>query len=284
MERALRDAAHPLRLALDDADGEHLSATAVTVAVTDSAGVAVAGSPFTAVQDDARTWVWETSLPAASAGVLDVYDVVWTATIGATTERRRTQIEIVSGFLFELAALREALGVDQARVPGWMLRRARDAAEDLFEHQTRPSFRRRGRRITLDGPGGPLLPVPDLYPRRLVSATIDGTALSAGQLAEVAPYEWGAFDWEEGTWTAGRRNLNVFYEHGYDQVPEHIERAALTLAKSYLQPASAPANATSETTGEGITFRLVVASPDAPAGIPAVDAVLSQYPADIFAA
>lgn len=110
---------------------------------------------------------------------------------------------------------------------------------------------------------------------RAVSAvTVDGTALTAGELAELVVHDNVLY--RESGWPTGYYNIAVTYTHGYDAPPAPVKRAALILAKEWLVPSQIPANATSQSYGD-MTYRIMVAGRDGVFGIPAVDSVGQQF-------
>jgi hypothetical protein len=287
VQRYLRDSAILLALELTDVDDLPTPASAVAVTITDSAGVALTGSPFagTPVLDDDDQpcpGAFTVAVPVAQAGVLDVYTVDAEYTIDdADPQRRRSQFEIVGGFLFGLQKLRDSddeLGDDaDDPPPAQVLRDARDGAMDRFEHRCRPSFWRRGRRVRLDGKGLEVLVLPDLYPQEIISISVDGVALTSDQLAVLTVYEWGGLGLTADVWPRGYRNIELFYEHGLDSSPQVVSSAGVKLAKSYVIKSPIPDRATSESTGDGSTWRVSVAGRDGPTGIPEVDAILGEF-------
>ena len=110
----------------------------------------------------------------------------------------------------------------------------------------------------------------------LVSASVAGTALTAGELAEITVREWGAFDRPGGkAWTAGA-SCALFYRHGMPAPAGPVAQAAMLLAREYLVRSALSSRATVESTEVG-SFRISVAGRDRPTGIPEVDAVIERF-------
>jgi hypothetical protein len=284
MDRLLRDFGGAVRLELRDAAGTLVDATGpVTAAVTDSAGAAMAGSPFIATKPTGTTGTYDVAVPAAAAAVLDTYDVRWSATLAGQAVAPRSRFEVVGGFLFTVAELRAADPVlaDTAKYPQAALEAAREAAEERLEELCGVAFRPRGARETRSGDGTARLLLGEVEPTRLVSVSIDRgagpVALTAEEVADVRLEPWGeAVRLTKGVWDRGVRNVAVLYERGVALAPEPVRRAALTLAKAALIRSPVPDRATAESTEAG-TIRYSIAGRDGPTGYPEVDAVVEQF-------
>lgn len=274
MDMILRDAGGQMDLltydsagALADVDGTNPP----TIAVVDSAGTTVAG--FTPSRTGAGTYK---ALLPANLDTLDTYRAVWSWPNG---QSRRSEFELVGGFLFTVAEL-QAYDTDLATLTAAKITAARTIVEDLFEHPqvTNRAFRPRGRREYLDGTDTAELLVSGLNTYAVVSAKSNGSALTAGDLLDLKVFPHGAIQREfNGTWLGGVRNIEVLYEYGERQVPADITRAALRYA-AYLLTKSAfdQERATAQFNDVG-GFRLTIAGRDGPTGLPSVDSVLARY-------
>lgn len=128
----------------------------------------------------------------------------------------------------------------------------------------------------VDGSGKTAILLPNLYVTSVTGVTVDGTALTAGELADLSVYQEGVIHWSSG-WTTGNQNVSVAYTHGYAAVPKRIKWAALVVAVEELTGNDISSRAITQTDDMG-TFRL--STPDGVNrfyGIPSVDAVLAQY-------
>jgi hypothetical protein len=272
MDRILRGPGATVELQLYDAGGDAVDAGGGngSAAVTDSAGVDVAGSPFTATR--LSTGRYAVAIPATLT-VLDVYDVVWTF---ADTTTRRSQFELVGTFLFTQAELRglDAVLANETDFPDAALVNARENAEQRFEEAAEVSFTLRGDRELVDGNGRDAILSRHHELRSLVAAKIDGTAITA---ADVEVYPHGLL-YRAAGWTAGRRNVELLVEHGYETVPEPVRRVGLLYARSVLLRSALEQSdrATAVFTDIG-GYRLTLAGRDGPTGLPEVDAVLAQF-------
>lgn len=283
MDRVLKSTRPALTTELRDKQGNLLDAdtgTQVTFQAYDSAGIVV-GAQIVAARASLGTY--EVTPAAAVTATLDLYRATWTATLGGAAVSFEYLFEVVGGFLFSLAELR-AFDPDLASTtnfPPDKLVVARESAEETIENLCGVAFRPRGRRSTLDGNGSATLLLPDLYPTKLISASIDAgsgaAAMSAADLADIALYSWGTVVRKSrGIWTGGASNVTVFYEYGLAEPPEPVRRAAMMLARSILVESFPPERAVSFQTQEG-SYRLATAGRDGPTGIPEVDSVIDQF-------
>lgn len=270
MDRILRGPGATIELRNYSAAGDLVDAGGTgngTAAIRDSAGVAVAGSPFTATRVSVGTY--QVSIPSTLA-ILDVYSVTWTLP-DATT--RKTEFEIVGSFLFTQAELRalDTVLADETAFPDAVLVEARENTEQRFERAGLVSFTLRGDREYLDGTGTDRLISRHAELRALVSATMDGGSVT---VADVDVYPHGVMRLLSG-WTSGYRNVVALVEHGYLSVPEPVRRVGLLYARSILLKSALEQSdrATAVFTDLG-GYRLTLAGRDGATGIPEVDAVI----------
>lgn len=277
--RQLSSGSYTFSVATVDDDGAAVTASApFTVALFDGAGVEVTtGTPSHA--SDTLTF----SVPAASITKLDTYRLVWTATVAGVTATWTSNVEIVGGYLFEIADLRaqDRAFADTTKYPSDVLREVRAWVEDVIEgpRAADVAFVPRGRRVTTDGTDRAALMVPDLELRNVYAVTVDGTAWTAPQVATVTCDDgvlWLNASSPAGVWAAGRRNVVLHYTHGYDRPPGAITRAALMLAREYLIKTDIPGRATATSIGDQM-FRLTIAGRDGVTGLPEVDAAIAQF-------
>jgi hypothetical protein len=278
VDQILKDAGGEVTIVTYDASGTAADVNgneAPTVVVTDSGGNAVPG--FTPSRTSAGNY--KATLPN-DLETLDVYDVTWS---WANGQGRRTQFEIVGGFLFTIAELRAFdANLTAAAYPAATVRDVRAAVQERFRINAGVSFVPRGRRAFLDGSGRSYLVLPDVEVQKVASIDVDGAALAVGALANVKVYPHGEIVWDGGTFAPGIRNVEVLYEHGMVSTPETIVRAALRYARHVLltappnDAASENERATAVITDVG-GYRLTIAGRDGPTGLPEVDAVLDQF-------
>lgn len=277
-----------------DDDGIRQTLTAAgSLVIRDGAGVQVHTATPTLASGRLSA-----SVPVANLSKLDTYQLTWSGTYAGSTVTWSESVELVGGFLFELADLRamDRAFADIDKYPTSDLKRVRDWVEDVIEgpRAANIAFVPRGRRVIMDGTSPDLglgyyplvygndyrdLIVPDFAVRSIYSGSINGIALTAEDLAALdvsdnvihrsAGVHWPA-------WPFGRGNITLHYIHGLAQVPGAITRAALILAKEYLVKSDLPGRATATSIGDQM-FRLTIAGRDGVTGIPDVDAAIDQF-------
>jgi hypothetical protein len=281
MDRLQRGHGGTLTVTLYDANGVAADPGAGdgTADVTDSAGVAVSGSPFAAVHGGANSGQYTITLPS-TLSVLDTYDVMWHFPGGSF---RPTQFELVGAFLFaipELWTFDTQLNNPSLYTPA-LVRAIRAGVEECFEHEKvgRVAFRPRGSRDHLDGTGTNAIMVDHTRPTRVVSSKIGTTALTGPELADLKVYPFGKIVRDTmGSWTRGNLNVELFYEHGLASVPAPIHIAALRYARHLIVKSAFEINdrATAVLTDAG-GYRLTIAGRDGWTGLPEVDSVLKSW-------
>jgi len=246
-----------------------------SVIVKDSAGTTLTSGTSTVTSD---ATIFKFSLTPAQLAQVDVYTATWTATIGGQVDTYETQFEVVGGFLFTIEELRAFdTNLPSATYPDAKVRDAREAAQNRLETLLGVAMRRRGSREELDGTGTRDIQVLNREPRRVVSGSIDSTALTAGDITDLKYYPSGRIRRKTGSWGWGDLNVTLFYEHGFTQAPEPVRRACMALARANLVGNEMWSRRTGEQTDIGF-FRLTLAGrAGSPTGLPEVDAVIQQY-------
>lgn len=251
--------------ALADAGGGNGSA-----AVTDSAGVAIAGSPFTATRVSVGLYRIQM---APGLTTLDTYDVAWTM---PDTTTRASRFEVVGSFLFTIAALRafDAELANATTYPAAAIRDVRETVEQRFARACGVSFTLRGRREVLDGTGTTSLWLGERLVNRAVACAIDGASVD---VSGFAVYERGQVV-SSGGFSAGTRNVSILYEHGHNPPPLPIVDAGLRYARELIVKGAFDdlARATGIQTDVGF-MRITQAGKEHPTGIPDIDVVLAAY-------
>lgn len=249
--------------------------SSVAVSVANSAGTVVSSGTATGT-----TSPYTYSLPAQAT--LGPLVATWTSSgITWTTEH-----EIVAARYAPLAAIRashDELASDGDYSDAQVLEK-RDSVEIELEDIAGLSFVRRRARLTLDGSGTRTLELPVRYIRRIVSATIGGTALSAGDIALIVLDDddpprscTGVLVRDGSYWSAGRRNVVLDVEHGFDSPPSDVLSAFHRLMYHRLHTRNTEVldRAVSFGAGGG-TYQLAQATATS-TGIDEIDAVLSRY-------
>lgn len=292
MQRLTRAAAGTLIGRFYDEDGDAVApAGALTVAVTDSAGVAVAvGAPDGSTIDEFGPRLTAT-IAAAQTATLCQLTAVWS---DAGVARATTLHEVVGGFLFSLTEARrlEKTLENTTTYPVELMRIGRQRVEEELERITDRVFTPRYRRLVLDGTGdGQLqLPVADVTIVRSVNVydTADTTGtpvtFTSAQLAGIAiinpakGYTTLRCTDRSSLFSYGSRNVVIEVEHGYRGDTDDLRGAAiLRLREKMNRPTGLiPDRATSITSTELGTIRLDTADTFS-TGNPDVDAVYSYY-------
>lgn len=175
------------------------------------------------------------TLTASHTALLDVLTARWTATIGGQAQTLETHAEIVGGFVCSLAQIDAELGkaTDDAVATYGLetVRAARDAATEALE--TGQVFTPRYRRLTLDGDGSSDVLLP-FRPLSVTSATVDDTALTAGELAALKLYDSGLL-YNPAGWAPGRSNVELKITYGHRYPPADVSRAVAVLAAHLLK-------------------------------------------------
>lgn len=217
---------------LTDADG------AVTVTVTRADGTAIATNAAT-TKPAGTTGVYRYSLVPQSN--LDRLTLVYTGTWSGTAQTETQHVEIVGDFHLTLAECRSLdarFAIGQG-ITDDAIRRVRAEVEDAIESEAGVAFVRRFARETLDGGGRTTLLLGRSMPRsvrsvRSYTAAAAYTSFTVDELAGLTFTDYGLLGSWSSTFAAGRRNLVVEYEHGYDSPPPLIRRAARALFKTWM--------------------------------------------------
>ena len=237
-------------------------------------------------------------VPVGLMPYLDTYRADFTGVAGGETRGGSVEGQLVGGHLFSIAQLRgfDRAFADAVKYPTAWLEMVRDWVEDTIEGRraARLAFVPRGRRVLVDGTAPDLtrgwnplmygqdyrgIRVPDFAVRKLISVSINGSALTQTELDKLTIDDneiWrsGGVQWP--AWPFGHRNISFHYEYGLDRPPGAITRAALILAREYIAQSPIPGRATATSIGDQ-TFRLTIAGRDGVTGLPEVDAAIQQH-------
>lgn len=223
------------------------------------------------------TGVRSFALTTAHTTLLDRLTITWATSLKGTDV---SYVEVVGGFLFTIAELREEdpLG-DTVAYPTAELARMRTVVEQSFERECHRAFvpRYAFERITTGYGMAYNLSVRGRPLRSIRSASVDGRALSAGDLATVVPRP-SSFYWPQGWftgWTYG--DIRVGYEYGEDFPEGDVVEAAKLLAKNWLVKGPIDDRATSMSNDDGTFTMATPGLRGSRYGIPEVDAVVNGY-------
>jgi hypothetical protein len=148
---------------------------------------------------------------------------------------------------------------------------ARLIVESKFESECGVSFVPREATETIDGSGSDRIALRWAKVRAVTTATSDGVELD---ISTVRPTRLGAH--RPGGWPLGVSNLEVTYEHGYDQPPPVVKRAALRYLREVLVTGPIDDRAIRVDLEDG-SYQRAIASVRKPTGIPDVDVVLANH-------
>lgn len=267
-----------------EVDGAVVDPGEVTVTITRADGTAIVTDAATeGTGAAARTY----QLTASDTALLDRLTATWgSPALGTMT----TEVEVVGDLLFTVAQARafgdKALAKTGA-YPAADIEAARARITDTLQSICGVAFVPRYTREVLNGPG---LDTLFLSTTRLLAVrsveTRSGstwTPWDAGTVAALPFEAWGQIVSEGSLFDAGRRNIRVGYEHGYERCPEEIRRAALILARNQLVESNFSDRATGYSSAEG-TFSIGQAGTQQNqfsafryTGYPEVDAILNRY-------
>jgi len=245
---------------------------AVTVTVTRLDGSAVQSG--TATLAGAGTGKYTFALDPVAQ--LDTLAVDWAGTVAGMVRTERDLVEVVGGYLFELADLRAEHKVDPVRFPTAVLEAKRIVAEVECEDICGVAFVPRFTRVSLDARAGRDLLLPHPYVRALRAVTVGGVVWPLDQ-AQVTSS--GVLT-TAGGWPAGP--AVVEYEHGVDGPPPDLVDAVMLRAFSLLGRAGSavPQRAITWSAEAGGTYRLAL--PGArKTGIPDVDGPYERHTVDV---
>jgi hypothetical protein len=240
----------------------------IRVAVTDTVGLSLmsgtADSVTITAHDGTETSVDLTdgTLTLPSYEAPDLLAVKW---FSGTDEVAETSVEVVSRHYCTISDI-EGYGDGQDgfdQLDDDVLFRARQAATDVFELNSRRSFVHRIGRTKCYEDGMLALDHNDVY-----QMLTDGYELvSDCQAVTTGSHEYP--EWAE-------------YLYGADYVPQQVSRAVLELTAYYLRPSNRPIGATGESSDAGY-IHFTTAGTDGATDIPEVNAAISQFGRQVVA-
>lgn len=265
--RALLRQATTLRYAFGDESGAPWDPDgAITVAVTDGAGAAVSGSPFTASAEANATGVYTATLPARTQA--DTFTLSWRKD---GTEIATDTLELVGSRLVDLRTLREDHELSTVRRD--VILQTVESLEDEIADWLGWSPFLRGARLSLSGGATRLWGLPP-YVQTIYSATSPSsvsTAVTVNQGGYLTLADSAVFD--AGTWA-------VWLLYGR-RAPADLVRAATILARYRARTSplgegnAVPERASVMTTASG-TITFLTPDSEHPTGLHEVDGVLRR--------
>lgn len=200
-----------------------------TVTITRDDGTVVVSDDVTV--NEATPGLVSYTLTPTATGQVDRLQLVWNADFNGLTQEFVDVVEVVGGVYFSIAEARALSPLnDLAAYPSRAIVEARVAAEQAVEEECGVSFVPRYDRATVNGDDtyGIRLPYPLVRAVRwakVAGATRDISGITGGGAGYIYDTAW---------WPHGWGNVQVGYEHGYDEPPEGVKRAALSYARQLL--------------------------------------------------
>jgi len=271
-------------ISVDGVPTDPEASPAPTVTVLDGAGAVLVATTSAAIVGSGSGKL-RLALSAPQTAQPNDLTANWTFTVAGAEQTATTYHRIVGDVLFSLGEARAFDGgalANSATYPDAAILAARDRIGEAFAEICGTAFGVRYSRDVLDGSGTPEL---GLHGDHVLSvrgvAVRTGptwTALTPGELADVLFDPEGLLVRDTlGTFPAGRRNVAVEYEYGFQPVPAEIRLAALRLLRDQLVKSPLDDRATSQA-GEFGTFSLATAGRNGSYfGLPLVDEVLNRY-------
>jgi hypothetical protein len=229
-----------------------------------------------AVADEASTGQWSVTVAAAENDLLDTLIVDWAAVVNGASQEHIDYVEVAGGTVFTIPEL-TAVKPQYATWTTAQMAEMRVTVETAFETEYGTAVVPRYARETITAGVAPDLLQLKPVVRSIRDATVDGTALTASQLADL-------------TWTPSGNvygypltgyysNIVVGYEYGLPHPPPRIKQGLLRLAKQWLTNGPIDDRAAVYNIAEGGTYSMVVPGRNGSTfGMPELDAIINQSP------
>ena len=251
---------------------------AVTIGIVDATGATVvpSGTSTTAAGSGVYTYVLQAQTD------LKKLTATWTGT-WSTVMTFDTPHEVVGGWYAtpaEVRAMDSILG-EATTFPLADLIDAIDYSAAVIDDYTGVSWVQRYHRLVLNGTDTDTIRLPVMFPTTLLSASVDGSALSSAKRAEVAMFDDGVLQRKSDLWDyTDPGNLVVIeVEAGVGTVaPNDIRWAARTLARFHLleQVSKIPSQAISVQSEFG-QIQLAQPGMNRPSPLPDVNVILNRH-------
>ena len=166
---------------------------------------------------------------------------------------------------------------------------------EFLERRCEVSFTRRYARVEMRGTGTEIAYLTrgmkthggDGYRRRplaVVHASLDGVALTAGELASVYAdrEDDHLIRFDGNIWSVpgagiAPRNVVAGYEYGYESVPWEMREAGLRLLVKSIVPSDVSRRAQSRTVPDGTSYQFILPSTKHPTGDAVIDEAIASY-------
>lgn len=265
------------------ADGAAVAPTGtLTCTVKRLDGTQIAGSPFTYTVTGTTC-----SFSFPEQANLDALTADWVGTVSGAVVTIRDVIEVVGGFIFNLAAFRAKVPLDAIKYTLADIAALRTEVEQVAERISGGvAFVPRFKRVKLAGTGRTMLALPHPLIRAVRAVSIDGQAWTQSQVDAITVSDSGVIYAEANVFTApmtpGRPNIIVEYEHGMDMAPSEVSSQSMAHGRGLVGvfDSGTPQNVISFSAADGGVYRM--ASPSKiSTGIPSVDAAYQRAALDL---
>jgi len=274
----LRDTAETLTVTFysgetgTDADG------AVTIGIVDETGATVVASGTSTTSSGSGVYTYD----LAAQSNLKTLTATWSGTWGSAMTFD-THHEVVGGWYATPAEVRNMDSIlgEATTFPAADLVDAIDYSAAIIDDYTGASWVQRYHHFTLNGTDTDTIRVPVMFPTTLLSASINGSALSASKISEVALFDDGTLQRKSDLWdyTTPGNLVVIEVEAGVGTVaPNDIRWAARTLARYHLleQVSRIPDRAISVASEFG-QIQLAQPGMNRPTPLPDVNVVLNRH-------
>lgn len=281
----LRDVKETIQITVysDEAGADADGSVTVGVVGADGSTILAAGTATTHPGGGSphNDGVYQVAIPAQAN--LNELTATWAGTWGSSSMTFTSLHGVVGGFYAVPAEVRglDSISGETATFPAVDVVAAINYAESVIDDYCGASFVPRFRREVLSGTNSQTLKVSEMFPTKILSASIDGTSLTAGEIADVALLASGELVRKGATWTFTEPGLKVIveYEHGANvQAPDDIRWAARTLARYHLleQVSRIPDRAISVQSEFG-NIQLAQPGMNRPTPLPDVNVILNRH-------
>lgn len=255
-----------------DADG------AVTIGIVDETGATVVASGTSTTSSGSGVYTYD----LAAQSNLKTLTATWSGTWGSAMTFD-THHEVVGGWYATPAEVRNMDSIlgEATTFPAADLVDAIDYSAAIIDDYTGASWVQRYHHFTLNGTDTDTIRVPVMFPTTLLSASINGSALSASKISEVALFDDGTLQRKSDLWdyTTPGNLVVIEVEAGVGTVaPNDIRWAARTLARYHLleQVSRIPDRAISVASEFG-QIQLAQPGMNRPTPLPDVNVVLNRH-------
>ena len=255
-----------------DADG------AVTIGIVDETGATVVASGTSTTSSGSGVYTYD----LAAQSNLKNLTATWSGTWGSAMTFD-THHEVVGGWYATPAEVRNMDSIlnEATTFPAADLVDSIDYSTAIIDDYTGASWVQRYHHFTLNGTDTDTIRVPVMFPTTLLSASINGSALSASKISEVALFDDGTLQRKSDLWdyTTPGNLVVIEVEAGVGTVaPNDLRWAARTLARYHLleQVSRIPDRAISVASEFG-QIQLAQPGMNRPTPLPDVNVVLNRH-------